>query len=146
MAQDQFYGTAATYWAPFQHLFHSWELFCEKLLKRFNSEMIPSRVSAEFYSGVQGANEPKESFLLRKHLLYRRLLPGNEEIPPPLLPLMVTQLSKVYRPYLLTAKPVSLNSLLEMVISLEEELTLCAVEKSRASYHPSEDNRGFAAL
>ena len=123
LAQDQLRGKAATYYTPYQNSYPPWNLFRDRLLRRYNGEAITAKVSTSFYSEPQGTSEEVEVFIAKKSLLYSRLHPHAPEHPSTIIPLLINQLHAELRPHLLTARPKTLDELLDLSTSLENTLS-----------------------
>jgi len=63
VAQDQLKNTAASYWAPFKRLQHTWEQFSSRLQKKFDGPDSRAKLSVELYSDKQKENETVEIFV-----------------------------------------------------------------------------------
>ena len=106
VAQDQLRNTAASYWAPFKRLQHTWEQLSSRLQKKFDGPDSRAKLSVELYSDKQKENETVEIFVARKTQIYGRVHSPATEIPASLIPLLITQLklslihiSEPTRPY-----------------------------------------------
>lgn len=141
LAQEQLRGAAAAFWQPYAVMYPTWQLFCEKLLKKYNNEAVLGKVSVEFYSRYQTSQENPEAFLTRKNQLYRRLFPADEEIPKGLLPLLREQLRDIYQPYLIGVNFTSLDHLMEVASLLDTKLAFSPKYVNPRISAPANQNR-----